>query len=233
MTYPPVLRGDTPPLDPSGDEAQQWVLEELAKQDYQAAKPTLWDRISKAFLDWIGSLFGAPEGTGPFGLSVSWLTIVLLVLLLVGIFFLIFRFVGSTAKSSLAQADAVVFLDGDERSVRELRAAAKAATDRGDFALAASEQFRAIARSLGDRTVIVLRPGSTAHHVEFQAAKAFPSDARALATAASVFDRARYFDKPVTEPEWRAVAELDTRLESLAPSEKLSMDELAAQVTRA
>ena len=50
MTYPPVLRGDTPPLDPSGDEAQQWVLEELAKQDYQAAKPTLWDRISKAFL---------------------------------------------------------------------------------------------------------------------------------------------------------------------------------------
>lgn len=229
----PVLRADAPPLDPSGDEAQQWALDELAKQEYTAAKPTLWDRISKAFLDWMQSLFVAPEGAGPFGWSVSWFTIVVLVLLVLGILFLVFRFVGSTAKSSLQESAPAVFLDGDERSVLELRSAARAAAASGDFALAASEQFRALARSLADRTVIVLRPGSTAHHVEFQAANAYPDETHALTRAASVFDRARYFDADVSEAEWRAIAELDERLDGCTPTTKLSLDDLAAQVSRA
>ena len=44
------------PVDPDRPEAQQWLLDELSKPEYQAARPTWFDRASEAVLDWITSL---------------------------------------------------------------------------------------------------------------------------------------------------------------------------------
>ena len=36
------------PVDPEPPEARQWLVDELSKPQYQAAKPTLFDQIAKA-----------------------------------------------------------------------------------------------------------------------------------------------------------------------------------------
>ena len=60
-----VIRIDVP-VDPSSPEAQEWLREELARPQYQAAKPTWFDLVSKAVQDWLASLFQGPGGSaGP------------------------------------------------------------------------------------------------------------------------------------------------------------------------
>jgi hypothetical protein len=44
------------PVDPDSPEAKQWLIDELSKPQYQAAKPTWFDLLAKSINDWLSSL---------------------------------------------------------------------------------------------------------------------------------------------------------------------------------
>ncbi len=97
-----ALRLDVP-VDPSSPQAQDWLRNELAKPEYQAAKPTWFDLASKAVQDWLGSLFNGPTGdAGP----VLLLVVVLVVAALIVAAFLI----SSTYKDAIAFIVLLAFL---------------------------------------------------------------------------------------------------------------------------
>lgn len=203
----------TPPLTPDEDEGRRWVIEELAKPEYRAAEPTWFDQIVASFWDWVNSLFDDVSG---FGFDITPILLVILIGVIALIVFLIFGR-PALARRSQAQQQTAVFLDDDSRSTAELRAAAAAAASKQDYTLAIREQFRAISRSLSDRTIIALRPGSTAHDVARRAAAAFPDRTSHLESAANAFDRVRYMDLAGQEAEWRSVRDLDQELERSKP----------------
>jgi hypothetical protein len=200
-----VVRLDIP-VDPSSPEAQRWIQGELAKPEYQAAKPTWFDVASKSVLDWLDSLFQGPGGdAGPVLLTV----IVLLVAALIVAAFFIF---GRPRLNRRGAEGRAVFGSDDIRTAAELRASATAAARAGDWVTAIEELFRAIAQGLDERTIVTVTPGTTATEFANLAAVALPHERERLIAAARVFDGVRYLDRPGTESQYQQLVALDTIL---------------------
>lgn len=212
------------PLDPDSDEATDWLVDELGKNEYQAAKPTFWDQLAQAFTDWLNSLFEGAVG-GP--VDIVGMLVIAIIVVLVIIFIIMFARPSAARRSAVSSTDSV-FLDDDARTTAELRKAADDAASSGDWALAVTERFRAIARDLGDRTLIAVRPGSTAHDVAARAAVPFPDDAQALEQAARDFDDVRYLDRAGSEAAWRRTRDLDTHLAASRPAAITALERVGA-----
>jgi hypothetical protein len=196
------------PVDPSSPEAQEWLREELARPEYQAAKPTWFDVASKAVQDWLASLFQGPgRDAGP----VLLLVVVLIVAGLIVIAFFVFGRPRVNRRSSLARGS--LFGDAGARTAAELREAAERAARAGDWVTAVEEQFRAIAAALDERTFVRVTPGTTATEFAQQAAAAFGEEREALRDAARAFDAVRYLDRPGTESAYQQLVALDQRLQ--------------------
>lgn len=208
-----ALASAVPPLDPDEETARDWLQQELSKGEYQQSQPTLLDLIVQWFSDWLASL-DPNVSAGAFNPTGLVVVVIVVVLILLAVF------LGrpALARRSAVSKDRRVFLEDDMRTVAELRAASETAARSGDFALAVAERYRAVARALGDRTVIAIRPGSTAHDVARRAAVPFPDERDALEGAASDFDDVRYLDRPGTEAAWMRVRDLDARLERARPA---------------
>ena len=97
------------PLDPDAPEARRWLEEELAKPEYQNAKPTPFDLAMQAIRDWIASLFQGATGLPD---SVVMLLGVLLVAALLVIGVLVF---GLPRLRRRRRPSAPLFDDGDLR----------------------------------------------------------------------------------------------------------------------
>lgn len=202
------------PLAPDGDTARDLLGQELAKPEYAETQLTWFDRLANALLDFLNGLFQVPEG-GSFAAPVVYVVIGLLILGVV-VYFVVRGLRSPIARR--AAADAGVFDDGDRaRSAREHRAAAASAADAGDFRTAVEEQFRALARGLAERTVIGLRPGTTAHEITASASRSFPDRSADLELVAGVFEHARYFEREMTRDDWDRVRSLDAELERARP----------------
>jgi hypothetical protein len=199
------------PVEPYAPEARRWLSEELAKAAYQAARPTWFDRLSKAILDWFSSLT-APSGEG-FGAWVPLIVTVVAVAMIVAAV-LIFGLPRLNRRSRLP---AVLFGTDDRRSAVDLRRAALAAASHRDWSLASAEMFRALARGLFERTVLIVTPGTTAHALAARAAEAFPQERVRLTRAAEVFDGVRYLGAEGTEPDFLALAALESDLRAATP----------------
>ena len=200
------------PVDPDRPEARRLLTEELAKQEYQAAKPTWWDQLLGQFTDWINSLeFGGSEGPPAFGMLV--LLIVIAVLLLIA--FLIFGLPRLNRRSTVTGS---LFGDDDARTAAQIRAAGEAAAARGDYTLAVAEMYRSIARGLAERTVLTTSPGTTAHDFARRAGVAFPTHASELASSAIAFDDVRYLGGEGTREQYEMVEKLERKLRSAKPS---------------
>lgn len=208
-------------LDPDAREAQRWLRDELAKAPYQTAQPTWFDRLSKAVVDWFASLT-APDG-GAFGSWVPVIIIVIVVALLV-VAWLIFGPPRLNRRSRLAEE---LFAEDDRRTADDMRRSATDAAQRGDWSLASTEIFRALARGLAERTVLTVSPGTTAHDFGRRAARAFPTAEDRLAAAAGVFDDVRYLDRPGTKAGFRELLDLERQLSSAVPT-LLESPELSA-----
>lgn len=196
------------PVDPDAPEARAWLREELAKPAYQAAKPTWFDRLSRGFLDWLGSL-AAPGGDG----TAAWVPVVLTILFAAIVVAATVIF-GVPRLNRRVVRHAELFGVADRRSAEDMRRAAEAAAASGNWNLAAQESFRAIARTLDERTIVRATPGTTAHGFAARAALALPAFAERLERAASVFDSVRYLDRDATESDYRAVAQLEDEVRS-------------------
>jgi hypothetical protein len=201
----------TVPLDPTADHARRLLQQELAKQEYQAAKPTLFDRIAQHFFDWLGSIrFGQVHGTSAIALTV-------VIVLVVASAVVLFRIYGVPRLQRRSAEPLPMFGDDDVRSASDLRRSADDAAASGDLARAIVERFRAVARDLDERGALSTSPGTTAHAFGERAAELFPGHASGLRLAARDFDGVRYLDRPGTAEAYGRVRALDTALEAAEP----------------
>ena len=213
MTLLTVLAGiDQPPLTPDDETARRWLALELAKPEYAAARPTWFDLLSQRVSEWLGSLRVPGAGDG----ASAWLAVIGIVLLALIIVGAVLRF-GLPRLNRRARAARLSGEVADARTAAELRAAADRAASASEWELAVIERFRAVAASLAERTVVAVRPGTTAHEVAAAAAAVFPAEAPALRGAADTFDAARYLGRRMSATEHAQVRELDERLRQASP----------------
>jgi hypothetical protein len=200
----------TVPVQPGGDQARQWLVQELAKAPYQEAKPTLFDIVSQAVFEWFQSLF-TKGSVAPPVLLVTALVVVVALLVVALLLF------GAPRLNRRSHVTGSLFGDDDRRTADELRRSAAAALAAGDWSTAVLERFRGLARGLDERTVLTVFPGTTADGFADRAARAFPGERQALVAAAAVFDDVRYADRPATRAEAESLAALDARLVGARP----------------
>ena len=191
------------PVDPEPPEAKQWLVDELSKPQYQAAKPTLFDQIAKAISDWFASLqIGSVEGPPAFGFGV----LLVLVVVAIVVAFLIFGVPRLNRRSRVAGE---LFGEDDDRSSADMRGDASAAASRGDYATAIAELFRALARGLAERTIVTVTPGTTARGFAGRAGVTFPLAADRLMAAADAFDGVRYLGHAGSAEEYERLVVLE------------------------
>ena len=200
-----------PPLEPLPDEARDWLIVELAKPEYQAAKPTLIDMIGQAIRDWLATLFTGSAGAPPLAAILVTLAIV------TGIVVVAIVVSGPPRANRRSARTDTLFGVEEARTAAAMRADAEAAARRGDWSAAIADRYRAIARSLTERDVVHAMPGTTAREFATLAAAAFPSESGRLDRAAAAFDDVRYLGRRGGEPEYRELAELDARLAAARP----------------
>lgn len=203
----------TVPVDPGADEGRRLLQEELAKQQYQAAKPTPVDLATQALFGWLKGLLGARGDPAPTVLLVLALVVVVA---LVVVALLLFGLPRLNRRSGVAGES--LFGDADRRSAAKLRAAARAAFAAGDWSLAVLERFRAVARGLDERTLVAVFPGTTATGFARSAAAVLPVERDALVAAAGSFDGVRYAGRPASREEAEAVTALDERVAAAHPT---------------
>ncbi|MCS5716576.1 DUF4129 domain-containing protein [Herbiconiux sp. CPCC 205763] len=201
------------PVDPDAHQARQWMLDELSKPPYEAARPTWFDQLSQAFGEWLGSL-RVPDGSGFGGLVPLAIVIAVVVLLVVA--FLVFGRPRLNRRSQVKTG--ALFGADDTRSAVELRASAARAADQGDFSTAIQEAFRALARQLAERTIVTTSPGTTAHDFALRAGASFPSHSDELGACARLFDGVRYLDERGSREGFDRVTSLDRRMQADRPT---------------
>jgi len=206
------------PVDPDAPEAREWLLDELSKQPYQAAKPTFFDLLAQQIVNWLQDVLdwlGGAATAGPRTDAPVWLLAVLIpVVVILVLAFLIYGLPRLNRRSKVTGA---LFGEDDIRDAVSLRRAAERAAAAGDYSTAIAELFRSIARGLAERTLVSTFPGTTAREFSRRAAVAFPGEAEPLATAALHFDGVRYLDEAGTAEQWDAMVALERRLRTARP----------------
>lgn len=200
------------PVEPDGSQGRQWLFDELGKAVYQAARPSWFDLASQAFFAWIRDLLAnAGRGSGAAALVV----VVLIVTALLVAAFLVF---GRPRLDSRSRPADSMFGEEDTRTSQQLRASAERAAADGDFTTALEELFRALARGVGERTLVDVYPGMTARGFARAASTVFREHADALAAAAADFDAVRYLGRAGTAEQYRRLTELERSVRAGRPA---------------
>ena len=203
----PLVLSDVP-VDPDAPDATEWLINELSKAPYQAAQPTLFDRVAKAVSDWLQSLqLGSADSPPVVGLT----TVILIIAAALVVAFLIF---GLPRLNRRSRVTGSLFGEDDARTAARIREDAERAARAGDYSTAVLEMFRAIARGLAERTIVSTTPGTTARDFAARAGATFPELSDRLAESAVSFDAVRYLDRPGTEEQYSAIAALEGDLRS-------------------
>jgi Domain of unknown function (DUF4129) len=87
----------------------------------------------------------------------------------------------------------------------------------GRYDDAVLDGFRAIAKDMGERTLLDDAPGRTAHEVALTLASPFPDHADRLAQAADLFDSVRYGHRRANADQGGHVQHLDAELVTTRP----------------
>lgn len=197
------------PVVPDGEQARRWLERELADPVYHQ-RPSLLRRL----LDWLGELFAGADGV-PLGNLGTVLVVVAVLAALVLIAFL----VTGPVRRARRRGRAGSVLDADDRrTAADLRAAADAAAGRGDWSAAVSDRFRAVVRTLEERTVLDERPGRTAHEAVEAAGLRLPALANDLRDAGRLFDDVVYGHRTPRAADDAVLRELDARSSAARPA---------------
>jgi hypothetical protein len=200
------------PVAPDAPEARDWLLDELSRPEYAAARPSLFDQLSQAFFEWLMRLF-QPGASVP----LDWLPVAIIGVVIAGLVAALLIW-GLPRVNRRSREATGLFGDDDRRTSAELRRAAAAAAAAGNWTLAVLEQFRAIARGLAERTIVLVSPGTTAHDFAARTSAAFPDATDDLVRAADVFDRVRYLDQDGSSDDFDRLRRLDGRLQKESPA---------------
>ncbi|MFD5225040.1 DUF4129 domain-containing protein [Microbacterium sp. NPDC058342] len=199
-------------LIPDGDEAQRWAEDELAKQEYQAAKPTWFDEWAAGVVKWFFELFSTDGAGGVAPIAVTLIVIVVIAALVVAL--LVW---GRPRASRAARRGPELLGERDDRTAAQLRAEAERRAREQDWDAAVVLRFRALARALLERDLIDPAPGATAQGIAREASAPFPAHRDRLHDCAIAFDAVRYLGTPAGEAEYRALAVTDDELRAATP----------------
>lgn len=199
-----------PPLVPGEEEARRWAEEELAKGIYHGNGESLFERILRA----ISEFFSRAEASSD--VSTGWVAITIVIALIVALA-LAFVLYGPLRRVRKVKTGSHDVLADDTRSAAELRAAADAHEQAGQWSLAVLERFRALTRSLIERAILRDRPGQTAYEVTHEAGPKLPQVATEIHQAGALFDRVCYGEVPATEAEASWLREVDERVALTRP----------------
>lgn len=198
---------------PDGDEARRWAEQELAKQEYQAAKPTWFDEFISGIVNWFYGLF-AERGAG--GLAPVVVTIVVIVIVAALVVALLVW--GRPRASRTVRHRCDLLGERDDRTAAQLRAEAERRAREQDWDEAVVLRYRALARELMQRDLIDPAPGATAQGIAREASTPFPSFGVRLHDAATAFDAVRYLRTPADETAYRELAATDDDLRAAQPA---------------
>jgi hypothetical protein len=214
------------PVEPDAPDARELLLDELTDPGYAESQPTWFDLLTQSVLDWLGSLRLA-EGDGPPALALVIGAIVLAAAIIAAI--VIYGLPRWRTRSRLQGGD--LLGEHDRRTARQLRRDAERAATAGNWPLAIAERYRAIARSLDERTIVTALPGTTAHSFARAATRQFPDHGAQLEAAADRFDGVRYLDRPGSADDYALVRALDETIEATR-SPLPTVDDLVAASPR-
>lgn len=203
------------PLDPDRDEARRLLEEELATSRYQPQEEAETPEWLEALYRWFAELFDSLGGET----TVPWwiVVVVVVVIAVIVLAFLVFGVPRLRARSTVRGAGDELFEAHDRRDAAAMRRAAEAAAREGRWDEAIAERFRAIARSLHERTLVSTLPGSTAHDVARRASVPLPEHAAALVRAAHDFDAVRYLGDRGDRDRYASLVELDGAVQRARP----------------
>ena len=203
-------------LDPSPDQAREWVTRELARPEYP--HPSLLDR----FLAWLGErldgLVSVASGSGV-GVLVAVLVAGILAVVLVAALTRVRRDPAAPGAEA-----GVLDLPDDADS---LRRRAEQALDDGRPDDAAADAARALARRCVERGLIDDSPGRTTHEVFGEVAARFRESSTRLHDAADLFDRVVYGRHGTDAAAARDLLELEDALRRTRPRAAAPVDGLA------
>jgi hypothetical protein len=203
------------PLDPDRDEARRLLEDELTKTRYQQGEPAEPPQWLQDLFRWFQELFNSLGGAGTVP---GWMVVVVIVVIAVLVLaFLVFGVPRMRARSRVRSTGDELFEADDRRDAAAMRRDAEAAAKASRWNEAIAERFRAIARSLHERTLVTTLPGSTAHDVARRAAAPLPEHAEALEGAAHEFDAVRYLGDPGNRDRYRLMTALDVAIQRTRP----------------
>lgn len=205
----------TVPVVPDADNARAAARRELADPAYQVHQPTLFERVTDAVLDRLGSLFDHTAGAAPGG---RWSLVALVVVVALGVLALRAR-LGALAGAN--RRDVNVFA-GTVRSAADHHTDANAALAAGDLDTAVRERFRALVRGLEERGLLEPRPGRTAIEAAADAGHLLASCADGLRAAAGAFDEVRFGGRAATRAGHDVIAAADAAARTARPDGALA-----------
>ncbi|MDR2347959.1 MAG: DUF4129 domain-containing protein [Bifidobacteriaceae bacterium] len=204
-----MMAAPGPPLNPTPDEARQWLEEELSKAVYHSPE-SLLERAWR----WLVELLGSSSGVDALP---PWQALAIGLAALAIIVLVSWRLAGPLRRRALSRQARPV-LANEERSAAELRAAAAARAEAADWRPACVMAFQALARRLEEREILDRQPGRTANELARDAALALPGLASALGRAAELFDAIAYGPARGDAPVYQFLADLDRRAEATKPA---------------
>jgi hypothetical protein len=201
-------------LDPTPDQARQWLNDELHGSRYQSS----WlDSLVNWLLEHLRDAFHGASRAANSGLSL----VVTVLVALVVIALLAWVLPRVRREPVIARPDGAV-LDDLTITPDTYRKLAALAIAQGRYDDAVLDGFRAIARDMSDRTLLDDAPGRTAHEVSLALARPFPDHTDRLARAADVFDAVRYGHRRATGDQAAEIRQLDTELVKARPAQATS-----------
>jgi len=198
------------PVELGRDEARQAAREELGKQIYRDARPSLTQRVLSWVWDHVSELFDRAAGASPGGWAGLLAVAAVVVLAVVAVRLQL----GPLQRAGSREPP---LFAGRARTAAEHRSAADAHAAAGEWAEAVRDRLRAIITGLEERSLLDPRPGRTADEAAAAAGVAVPSSAAGLRDAARVFDEIWYGGRPATADHDRALRALDDAVRAARP----------------
>jgi Domain of unknown function (DUF4129) len=199
------------PVDLGREEAQHLAAQELADPAYHVDDPSLIQRVITWVLGKLSQLLDTAAAVTPGG----WWGLLVLLALGVGILALVL-WRGGPVRRTAATGDTALFV-GKARSAADHRRAADQAAASARWVEAVLERYRAIVRSLEERTILDPRPGRTADEAAAEAALVLPLLAEDLRAAAQTFDSVAYGGRGASSTDDRFLRELDRAVQATTP----------------
>jgi Domain of unknown function (DUF4129) len=191
--------------------AARAAREELSKQVYREAGPSLTERLLRWTFEHISHLLDRAAGVSPGG----YVGLVVVVIVVVAIAVALRLGIGPMLRTGTSEAALFV---GRPRSAAEHRAAADGHAAAGRWAEAVRDRLRAIITGLEERTLLDPRPGRTADEAAADAGAVVPECAADLRAAARVFDDIWYGARPADASHDAQLRGLDDRVRASRPA---------------